>query len=63
VERGERGWNCNTCRNENTWEIILQWILKIARSSSRIIIIIITPENSHIGHCTHTSENANAKEQ
>jgi len=28
-----------------------------------IIIIIITTENSHIGHCTHTSEITNAKVQ
>jgi flagellar basal body-associated protein FliL len=28
-----------------------------------IIIIIITTENSHIGHCTHTSESANVKTQ
>jgi succinate dehydrogenase hydrophobic anchor subunit len=31
-----------------------------------IIIIIeirITTENSHIGHCTHTSESANVKVQ
>ena len=31
-----------------------------------IIIIIIsqgTTENSHIGHCTHTSESTNAKAQ
>jgi hypothetical protein len=26
-----------------------------------IIIIIITTENSHIGHCTHTSEGTNIK--
>ena len=28
-----------------------------------MIIIIITDRNSHIGHCTHTSESANVKEQ
>jgi hypothetical protein len=26
-----------------------------------IIIIITTTENSHIGHCTHTSESSNVK--
>jgi hypothetical protein len=29
----------------------------------RIIIIIITAENSYIGHSTHTSESANVEAQ
>ena len=43
VERGERGrkFCFNTCRNDTSWEIMLQWILKIACSSRIIIIIII----------------------
>ena len=28
-----------------------------------MIIIIITTDNSHIGHCTHSSESTNGKVQ
>jgi len=53
---------CDTSNSRGDWDYF-NVIQKIREQHSRKTLNQGTPENSHIGHCTHTSESTNVKVQ
>ena len=63
----QRMWNVKTKKgdtgsNRGDWDYF-KVIQKIHQQHTRKTSSQGTPENSHIGHCTHTSESTNVKVQ
>jgi hypothetical protein len=63
LHKGDNDDNNNNNNNNNSdWELF-KIIQKMHKQHTRKPLSEGTTENSHIGHCTHTSESANLKVQ